>query len=64
MAIVLDPDRSVSTYAMVNGGTVSFVAPELLAHEIFGWESLILVREADVFTFGLVPPQVSPLNHS
>ena len=36
MVIVLDPDGSTSTCAMVDGGTFSFVAPELLAREMFG----------------------------
>ena len=58
MTMVLGPDHSTSVHAVAEGGTFSFMAPELLAPVNFGLESLISTREADVFAFGLVVLQV------
>ena len=61
--MILDPDYSMSAHAVAEGGTFSFMAPELLDPAKFGLESSIPTREADVFSFGLVVLQVFRLNH-
>jgi len=43
---------------MVEGGTFSFMAPEIMVPTEFGLGSLISTREADVFAFGLIVLQV------
>ena len=56
--MVLDPELSMSAHAMAEGGTFSFMAPELLAPAKFGLETSIPTREADIFAFGLFVIQV------
>ena len=50
------PGHSIS--AMAEGGTYSFMAPELLAPVKFGLGNPIPTPEADIFAFGLVILQV------
>ena len=57
--MVLDLDHSMPAHAMAEGGTFSFMAPELLAPTKFGLGGSIPTREADIFAFGLVILQVS-----
>lgn len=56
--MTLDIDHSMSAHAMVEGGTLLFMAPELLVPAKFGLGSSIPTREADTFAFGLVVLQV------
>ena len=49
-------------HAVAEGGTFSFMAPELLIPAKFGFESSVPTREADVFAFGLVVLQVFHVN--
>ena len=60
--MILDLDHSMSAHAVVEGGTFSFMAPELLDPAKFGLESSIPTREADVFAFGLLVLQVFRLD--
>ena len=60
--MILGPDHSMSAHAMVEGGTFSFMAPEILVPAKFGLGSSISTREADIFAFGLVVLQVFRLN--
>ena len=58
MTMVLDPDRPMSCSASLDGGTMMFMPPELLAPQEFGATNLRTTPEADVYAFGLVIFQV------
>lgn len=59
--MILGPGNSISADLVVEGGTFSFMAPELLDPAKFGSTNSIPTREADIFAFGLVMLQVLPL---
>ena len=55
MTMVLDPQQPMSCSAQLDGGTITFMAPELLAAEGKGSTSS---PESDIYAFGLVVFQV------
>ena len=58
MTMVLDPNRPMSCSAQFEGGTLSFMPPELLVPSMFGVDNPIPTPEADIYAFGLVISQV------
>jgi len=58
MTMVLDPRQPISCSAQLEGGTVMFMSPELLAPSRFGLKESIPTPEADIYAFGLVIHQV------
>ena len=56
--MVLDPGNPMSSSLTLEGGTLAFMAPELLAPSRFGLKSAIPTQEGDVYAFGLVILQV------
>ena len=59
--MVLDPGNPMSSSLTLEGGTLAFMAPELLAPSRFGLKSAIPTQEGDVYAFGLVILQVIQL---
>jgi hypothetical protein len=58
MAMVLDPKQPMSCSAQLEGGTTTFMSPELLVPSMFGVKSSVPTPEADIYAFGLVIFQV------
>jgi serine/threonine protein kinase len=58
MTMVLDPNQPMSCSAQLEGGTVPFMSPELLAPLKFGVKSSIPTSQADIYAFGMVIFQV------
>ena len=58
MTMVLDPDHPMSCSAQLEGGTLMFMSPELLAPQNFGMKHSIPTPQSDVYAFGLVIFQV------
>jgi len=58
MTMVLDPNQPMSPSMQLEGGTVMFMAPELLVPWEFGFTESIPTPEADIYAFGLVIYQV------
>ena len=58
MNMVLDPDQPVAYSAQLEGGTTTFMSPELLAPQRFGMTVSTPTPEADIYAFGLVIFQV------
>jgi len=56
--MVFDPDNPMSSSPTSQGGTMSFMAPELLAPSKFGLENVVPTQEGDIYAFGLVILQV------
>ena len=56
--MVLDPQISMSSSLTLGGGTMTFMAPELLAPSKYGLNGAIHTREGDIYAFGLVILQV------
>ena len=56
--VVPDPESLVSPILELEGGTVVFMAPELLAPSKYGLTGAVPTREADIYAFGLVIFQV------
>jgi len=56
--LVLDPQNPMSSSLTLQGGTMSFMAPELLAPRSYGLKKSVPTREADIYAFGLVILQV------
>ena len=54
MTIVLDPGQLMSCCASLEGGTLTFMSPELLLPSKFGMKDSIPTPEADIYAFGLV----------
>jgi len=70
MTPVRDPAQPMSCSAQLEGGTMTFMSPELLAPKKFGVENSKSTTQADIYAFGLVIFQVCewdrgylPLNH-
>jgi len=59
--MVFDPQNPMSSSHTLEGGTLAFMAPELLAPSRFGLEGAVPTQEADIYAFGLVILQVSLL---
>jgi len=58
MTVIPDPIQKLSCSAETEGGTVQFMAPELLVPEEFGQKGAKPTPQADVYAFGLVIFQV------
>ena len=58
MTMVLDPDQPMSCSVQLDGGTITFMSPELLVPSKFGVTDPMPVPEADIYAFGLVLYQV------
>ena len=56
--MVFDPQNPMSSSLTLEGGTLTFMAPELLAPSRFGLKSAVPTQEGDVYAFGLVILQV------
>lgn len=61
-SMVLDPENPMSCSLTLEGGTVTFMAPELLAPSKFGLEKAVPTKEGDIYAFGLVILQVLELH--
>ena len=59
--MVFDPQNPMSISATLEGGTMTFMAPELLAPFKHGLKSAVPTKEGDVYAFGLVILQVAAL---
>ena len=57
-SMVLDPENPMSCSVTLEGGTTTFMAPELLTPTKFGLKGAVPTREADIYAFGLVVVQV------
>ena len=60
MTMVLDPQNPMSGTTL-QGGTLAFMAPELLAPSRFGLKNANPTQEGDIYAFGLVILQVFAL---
>ena len=58
MTMVLDPNHPMSCSAQLEGGTMTFMAPELVAPTKFGLKESTPTRQADIYAFGFVTFQV------
>ena len=56
--MVLDPQNPLSSSLTLEGGTITFMAPELLAPSKYGLNGAIPSQEGDIYAFGLVILQV------
>jgi len=56
--MVFDQDNPMSSSLTLEGGTLSFMAPELLAPSKFGLKNAVPTQEGDIYAFGLVILQV------
>jgi len=59
--MVLDPHNPMSSSLTLEGGTLAFMAPELLAPSRYGLKNSVPTKEGDIYAFGLVILQVKPL---
>lgn len=64
MTVAPDPTQEVSCSAETEGGTVMFMAPELLVPEAFDKKDTLPTLQADVYAFGLVIYQVCPHDYT
>ena len=58
----LDPGQKLSCSAQMEGGTMAFMAPELLVPKEFQKEDAIPTPQADIYAFGSVIFQVCEQN--
>ena len=58
MTLVLDSQNQMSSSATLEGGTLVFMAPELLVPSAHGFKNAAPTQEADIYAFGLVILQV------
>ena len=58
MAAVPDPAQQIAHSAQLEGGTMTFMAPELLIPEEFDKKDAIPTPQSDIYAFGLVVFQV------
>lgn len=58
MAMILDLGLPMSHGAQLEGGTMTFMSPELLVPPRFGLKDSVPTPEADTYAFGLVIFQV------
>ena len=58
MTLILDPAHPISCSANLEGGTMTFMSPELLVPSKFGIENAIPTPEGDIYAFSLVTFQV------
>ena len=57
-SMVLDPQNPMSSSFTLEGGTLAFMAPELLAPPKFGLKGSVPTQQGDIYSFGLVMFQV------
>jgi len=58
MTMVNDPVNPMSCSAQLEGGTTTFMSPELLVPSKFGMDDSLPTTAADVYAFGLLIFQV------
>lgn len=58
MTMVLDPEHPMTCSTQLDGGTLTFMSPEILAPGEFGLKNSVLTLQSDVYAFGLVIFQV------
>ena len=63
MTMVFNPQNPMSSSLTLEGGTMPFAAPELLAPSKFGLKNAVPTQEGDIYAFGLVILQVLVLCH-
>ena len=63
MTMVLNPCHPMASSAHLEGGTMTFMAPELLAPSEYGIEVSGPTPETDIYAFGLVIFQVREQEH-
>jgi len=59
--MVLDPHNPMLSSFNLEGGTLAFMAPELLAPSRYGLKNSVPTKEGDIYAFGLVVLQVTAL---
>lgn len=59
MTVVPDPVQPIAHSAQLEGGSMTFMSPELLIPEEFGKKVAVPTPQSDVYAFGLVIFQVS-----
>jgi len=57
--MAFDPVQPMACSAQLEGGTITFMSPELLVPQEFGKQSAVPTLQADIYAFGLVIFQVS-----
>ena len=60
-AMVFDPMQPMSSSLELGGGTMTFMAPEILTPSKYGLKTSVPTREGDIYAFGLVILQVVAL---
>ena len=61
--MIPDRDQKLSCSAQLEGGTKTFMSPELLVPSMFGLEDSLPTPQADIYAFGLVMFQVCERDH-
>jgi len=61
--MVLDPQNVMSSSLTIQGGTMAFMAPEIIAPSKFGLKNSVPTQEGDVYAFGSVILQVIAAHH-
>ena len=64
MKMVLDPDHPMTCSSHLDGGTLMFMSPELLAPQKFNMKNARPTTQSDVYAFGLVIFQVRNNNNN
>jgi serine/threonine protein kinase len=59
--MVFDPYNPMSSSFTLEGGTMTFMAPELLVPSKYGLGNAVPTKEGDIYAFGLVILQVAAL---
>ena len=59
MTMVFDPHSQMSSSFALEGGTLMFIAPELLVPAKYGLENAVPTKEGDIYAFSLVILQVA-----
>ncbi|KAF9789243.1 kinase-like domain-containing protein [Thelephora terrestris] len=58
MTMVLDPQKPMSCSATLEGGTTTFMPPEILMPSVYGLDNAIPTQKGDIYALGLVVFQV------
>jgi len=61
--MVLEPQNAMSSSLTMQGGTMAFMAPEIIAPSKFGLKDSVPTQEGDIYAFGSVILQVITLCH-
>ena len=59
MSVIPEPAQPIAHSAQMEGGSMTFMAPEVLIPEEFGKKDAAPTPQSDVYAFGLVIFQVS-----